>query len=151
MYVCIVSFSIVAVIHLLFVYASHMLDGKKKIVKRNSLFFFFFFFSLSASAVSRYSKQFQFSYSLFCSCQYYQHERDVEARNIWILKDFFFVRFSLSLSTLFHPSNTLGFFYITYYSANNTSLNKRRSAMHIKKEISRFFSIIYYTHIYIYI
>jgi hypothetical protein len=41
-------------------------------------------------------------------------------------------------------SNTLGFFYITYYSTNNTSLNKRRSAMHIKKEIFFFFYIYIY-------
>jgi hypothetical protein len=31
-------------------------------------------------------------------------------------------------------SSTLGFFYITYNSATNTSLNKRRSAVHVKKE-----------------
>ena len=54
------------------------------------------FLLLSASAVSRYSKQLQLRYSLFCSCQYYQQESDAGAIRIWILEDFF-VRFSLSL------------------------------------------------------
>lgn len=111
-----------------------------------------FLLHLSASAVSRYSKQFQFSYSLFCSCQYYQQEGDAEARNVyiyiytWILKDFLFVSLFLYRHFFIRPtnSNTLGFFYITYYSANNTSLNKRRSAMHIKKEI-----LILYIYIYV--
>ncbi len=97
------------------------------------------FLLLSASAVSRYSKQLQLRYSLFCSCQYYQHENDAGAIRIWILEDFF-VRFSLSLSTLFHHLHPTSkeqhsrLFYITHHPATNTSLNKRRSAVHVKKE-----------------
>ncbi len=99
-----------------------------------------FFLLLSASTVSRYSKQLQLRYSLFCSCQYYQQESDAGAIRLWILADFFCSFLSLSIDTFFitfiRParSSTLGFFYITHYSATNTSLNKRRSAMHVKKE-----------------
>jgi hypothetical protein len=60
-----------------------------------------------------------------------------------------FVSLSLSLSTLFHhfhPTSTLGFFYITHHPATNTSLNKRRSAVHVKKEFLFMLSIAYNTH-----
>ena len=57
------------------------------------------FLLLSASAVSRYSKQLQRRYSLFCNCQYYQQESDAGAKEYGYWKIFLFV--SLSLSTLF--------------------------------------------------
>jgi hypothetical protein len=51
-----------------------------------------------------------------------------------------FLSLSLSLSTLFHHFHPTSkeqhsrLFYITHNSATNTSLNKRRSAVHVKKE-----------------
>jgi hypothetical protein len=93
------------------IYVAHV-GLKKKYRERNSETKLSFLL-LPASAVSRYSKQLPLSYSLFCSCQYYQQKSDAGAIRIWILKDFF-VRFSHFLDRHFfiRPTNssTLGFF-----------------------------------------
>lgn len=90
------------------------------------------FLLLSTSAVSRYSKQLRLPI-------HYQQENDAEAIRIWILEDFF-VCFSLSVAIdiFFHPISKeqhSRLFYITYYSATDTSLNKRRKTVYVEKEI----------------
>ena len=109
-------------------------------MKRNSLFFFCLHLQ-SVAIANNFNSVTLYSAATVNTI----NKKAMQEQEIYGYWKFFFVRFSLSLSTLFHHFHPTSkeqhsrLFYITHHPATNTSLNKRRSEMHIKKKRNSLF------------